>query len=146
MKYGLLIALGFAVAMFCGCASQHRVSKVGSDTESRPSGAARLATRYSYDFQAPSVEVIFKSKPEGALIEWRNDDDNWVALGPTPSEDVLIEATGKPELFRISHSGYMSQSRWVSTIPSAKAVEVHVVLEKDLAPDRLGLGMSGMPR
>ncbi|MHC4839535.1 MAG: hypothetical protein ACYTDT_01055 [Planctomycetota bacterium] len=140
-----LLLLGVVLTLVCSCASQGRASQVGEIGLNSSYEAARNAELFSqnfYDYKTPKVGVNFESDPEGAMVEWHNDDGMWVTVGSTPTEEVVIEATGKPELFRISQTGYLSQVRWVATLPNVEEVTIKVQLEKDLSPERELLGMS----
>ena len=71
---------------------------------------------------------------------FRSSDGQWVSVGNTPTEEIVIEATGKPELFRVSAPGYLSQIRWVAATPNAEGVTVEFTLDPELPNDRFYVG------
>ncbi|MDC1142997.1 hypothetical protein OAU50_07895 [Planctomycetota bacterium] len=140
-----LFLLGVVAATVCGCATQSRASRVGEvglNSKYEAARDAELNSQNYYDYRTPKVGVTFESDPEGALVEWHNNDGVWVTVGSTPTEDIVIEATGKPELFRVSQTGYIPQIRWIASLPNVDEVSVKIHLDKDLAPQRNLLGMS----
>ena len=90
----------------------------------------------------PKTGARFLSNPPGANVEWFNDDGIWVSVGSTPSREVVVEATGKPELFRVSLQGYLPQTRWVAATPSSQGVTVEFALQRELPSDRFVLSES----
>lgn len=143
IRLTLLTALAF---LFAGCASQVRPAKVGDvggvDRTQQRAMQAELRARDSYENMTPKTGAKFVSNPPGASVEWYNDEGIWVSVGSTPSREVVIEATGKPELFRISLPGYLPQTRWVAATPSSKGVTIEVSLQRELATDRYILSES----
>ncbi|MBE7493104.1 MAG: hypothetical protein HS108_15290 [Planctomycetes bacterium] len=143
IRLSLLAALAFC---FAGCASQVRPAKTGDvggiDRTQQRAMQAELYARDAYENMTPKTVVRFVSNPPGAEVEWYNDDGLWVTVGSTPSREVVIEATGKPELFRISLPGYLPQTRWVAATPSAKGVLVELSLQRELPADRFILSES----
>ncbi|MCB9933594.1 MAG: hypothetical protein H6841_09250 [Planctomycetes bacterium] len=131
------------VAMLAGCASQERgseVGEVGFNPRYERELAAQRAAEHYYDYTAPKAGATIRSNPAGALIEWYNDEGIWVSIGNTPTNDIVIEATGKPELFRVSAPGFLPQIRWVAVTPSSEAAVVDFELEPELPSDRYFLG------
>ena len=131
-----VLMLVCVVAMLtAGCASQVRPSQVG-ETGYNPRNERALAAedeaRNYYDYKTPKAAAVIRSSPAGALVEWYNDDGIWVSVGNTPTAQVVIEATGKPELFRVSSPGYISQIRWIASMPSSEGVTLEVELEPEL--------------
>lgn len=127
------------VAVTAGCATQSRPSRVGEvglNSRYEAELAAEREARHFYDYKAPKTSAVFHSNPPGALVEWYNEDGIWVAVGSTPSRDVVIEATGKPELFRVSLAGYLPQIKWVASTPGSEGVRVSFELEPELPTDR----------
>ncbi|MBX3458421.1 MAG: hypothetical protein KF696_00485 [Planctomycetes bacterium] len=131
----LLLAL-----LAAGCATQSRPSRVGEvglNSRYEAELAAEREARHFYDYKAPKTAAIFQSRPPGALVEWYNNDGIWVAVGNTPSREVVIEATGKPELFRVSLAGYLPQIKWIAATPGSSGVTVKFDLEPELPADRM---------
>lgn len=143
IRLSLLAALALFIA---GCASQVRPAKVGDvggvDRTQQRAMQAELNARDAYENMTPKTGAIFHSNPPGANVEWYNDEGIWVSVGATPSREVVIEATGKPELFRVSLPGYLPQTRWVAATPSAKGVTIEFALQRELASDRYILSES----
>jgi len=143
IRLSLLAALA---VFFAGCASQTRPSKVGDvggvDRMQERALQAEMRTRDTYEYMTPKTGAKFLSNPPGASVEWFNDDGIWVHVGSTPSREVVIEATGKPELFRVSLPGYLPQTRWVAATPSAKGVTIEFAMQRELASDRYILSES----
>ncbi|MBX3473226.1 MAG: hypothetical protein KF754_02505 [Planctomycetes bacterium] len=143
IRLSLLAALCF---VFAGCASQVRPSKVGDvggvDRMQERALQAELRTRDAYEYRTPKTGAKFISNPAGANVEWYNDEGIWVSVGSTPSREVVIEATGKPELFRVSLPGYLPQTRWVAATPSSKGVTIEISLQRELPTDRYILSES----
>lgn len=143
IRLSLLAALAL---FFAGCASQVRPAKVGDvggvDRTQERAHQAELRTRDAYENHTPKTNARFISNPAGANVEWYNDDGIWVSVGSTPSREVVIEATGKPELFRISLPGYLPQTRWVAATPSSKGVVIELALQRELPSDRYILSES----
>jgi hypothetical protein len=139
----VLVALSLVCVVLAGCASQTRPSQVGevglNPRHERALQAEREAQDY-YDYKTPKTGAIIRSNPAGALVEWYNPDGIWVSVGTTPTLEIVIEATGKPELFRVSASGYMPQIRWVASMPNSEGVVVSFELDRDLAYDRYYIG------
>jgi hypothetical protein len=129
-----------AAFVFSSCASQRRparVGEVGADPRIERADLAAERARDTYDFRAPKVAARIRSNPSGALVEWQNADGLWVSVGNTPTRGVIIEATGKPELFRVSAPGYLSMTQWVAATRGAEEVEVTFTLEPELPTDRM---------
>ncbi|MBZ0136598.1 MAG: hypothetical protein K8I27_09520 [Planctomycetes bacterium] len=134
-----IVPLCLLAVMLVGCAAQERqaqVGEVGFNPRHEVELHAEMQARNYYDYKTPKAGAVIRSNPAGALVEWYNDDGIWVAVGNTPTEQVVIEATGKPELFRVSAPGFMPAIRWVSAMPSAEGVEVDFELERELPHDR----------
>ncbi|GIK51337.1 MAG: hypothetical protein HUU03_09735 [Planctomycetaceae bacterium] len=129
----LLLALGFFA---CGCASSQarpsRVGEIGLNSAYERALSAENNARRTYEFSAPKTGALIRSEPPGATIEWLNHDGTWVTVGSTPSKQIVIEATGKPELFRVSRLGFLPQTRWVASTGGRGNVEVMFELEPDL--------------
>lgn len=128
-----------ALAAISGCASQTRPSEIGSigvNTRYEKELAAELEARNYYDGHTPKVGAFIRSNPPGASVEWYNDDGIWVFVGNTPTRDIVIEGTGKPELFRVSAPGYLPRIEWVASTPSARSVNVNFDLQRELPTDR----------
>lgn len=126
-------------AILAGCAAQGRgtqVGEVGFNPRDEREIAAERAAQHYYDYTAPKAGATIRSNPAGALVEWYNDEGVWVAIGNTPTGDITIEATGKPELFRVSAPGFLPQIRWVAVTPSSEAAVVSFELEPELPSDR----------
>jgi len=126
-------------AILAGCAAQGRgtqVGEVGFNPRYEREIAAERAAQHYYDYTAPKAGATIRSNPAGALVEWYNDEGVWVAIGNTPTGDITIEATGKPELFRVSAPGFLPQIRWVAVTPSSEAAIVDFELEPELPSDR----------
>jgi hypothetical protein len=134
LRYGAIPAL-LLLFLVSGCttsqARPNRVGEVGYDVRHERSMAAQRSARMHYEYLAPKASATIRSNPEGALLEWYNQEGIWVAIGTTPVYEVVIEATGKPELFRISKPGYLPQSRWVAATPSSGSVDVEFTLDRD---------------
>lgn len=139
----LLACAGLLIAFSTACATQERPSRVG-DIGINPAYQRRLSVEREamnyYDYRTPKTTAVIRSNPAGALVEWYNSDGQWVAIGNTPTRDVVIEATGKPELFRVSAPGYLPEIRWVATTPSSEGVDVQFQLDPDLPYGRYVLG------
>ncbi|MEE9312841.1 MAG: hypothetical protein V3V10_10580 [Planctomycetota bacterium] len=134
----LLFSMGVMLATICGCASQTKNTMVG-EPEVKFDCNNRMDSK-SYAFHTSRVEVVFASQPTGALVEWNDGRGQWIAVGSTPMENVAIEATGKPELFRISQEGYLPQIRWVKTQANIEKMNIEINLVKDITPNREYLG------
>ena len=141
MKPALLL-LGLGSLFLAGCVSQVRsgaalVGETGPvDRAHQRAVTASLSAEDRYEYRTPKIGALFNSIPPGADIEWLNDDRVWVTVGTTPSLEIVIEATGKPELFRVSMPGYLPQTRWVAATPGSANVAVNIELQRDLALDR----------
>jgi hypothetical protein len=139
----LLVALSLACILLAGCATQKRPSQVGevgyNPREERTLQAEQEAQDY-YDYKTPKAGATIRSNPAGALVEWYNSDGIWVSVGTTPTLEIVIEATGKPELFRVSAPGYLPQIRWVATTPNSEGVVVSFELDRELDYDRYYIG------
>lgn len=122
-----LLACLCALFLAAGCATQSRPSEVGdvgfNPRHERHLAAKREAENY-YTYNTPKTFTIIRSDPAGALVEWHNPEGRWVAIGNTPTREVVIEATGKPELFRVSAPGFLPKTKWVAAMPDADALEV----------------------
>jgi hypothetical protein len=139
----MLVCAVMFVALCGGCATQGRTSQVGdigfNPRQERELAAKKAAENY-YEYDTPKAGAKILSNPAGALVEWYNDDGQWVSVGTTPTEDVVIEATGRPELFRVSAPGYMPAIRWVAVTPSSEGVTVKFDLEPELPADQYYIG------
>ncbi|MCA8913969.1 MAG: hypothetical protein KDB90_01055 [Planctomycetes bacterium] len=142
-RFVMLVCAITLIAISTGCASQTRTSQVGevgfNPRQERELAAEKSAQNY-YDYITPKAGAVIRSNPAGALVEWYNGDGTWVAVGNTPTEDIVIEATGKPELFRVSAPGFLPQIRWVATTPNSEGVVVSFELDPELPSDRYYLG------
>jgi hypothetical protein len=132
-----------AVVLMAGCATQKRPSQVGevgyNPREERSLAAEEEAQDY-YDYKIAKTGAIIRSNPAGALVEWYNSDGIWVSVGNTPTREIVIEATGKPELFRVSAPGFIPQTRWVAATPNSEGVTVSFELDPELPYDRYYIG------
>jgi histidinol-phosphate/aromatic aminotransferase/cobyric acid decarboxylase-like protein len=139
----LMTALSLACILLTGCATQKRPSQVG-EVGYNPRGEralqAEMEAQDYYDYNTPKAGATIRSNPAGALVEWYNPDGIWVSVGTTPTLEIVIEATGKPELFRVSAPGYMPQIRWVATTPNSEGVVVSFELDRELDYDRYYIG------
>lgn len=125
--------------VLAGCASQSRPSRVGEvgvNERYESQMAAERTAQNHYAFIAPKAGATIRSDPPGALVEWNNQEGLWVSVGTTPTLEIAIEATGKPELFRVSMPGYLPQQRWVAATPRSDGVDVEFILEPELPADR----------
>jgi len=140
-RFGSVIALALLVlGMFSGCASQSRparVGEVGGDPRAQRADLAAERTRDYYAYHTPKVGARIRSNPSGALVEWYNEDGLWVSVGNTPTLGIIIEATGKPELFRVTAPGYLAQTRWVAATPGSEEVVVEFFLDPEIPQDRM---------
>ena len=134
----LLFSMGVMLATICSCSSQTKNTMVGEPVVRFDYNNRMDSKNYSY--HSPSVEIVFESQPTGALVEWNDGRGQWMAVGSTPMENIAIEATGKPELFRISQEGYLPQIRWVKTQADVEKVNIEINLVKDITPNREYLG------
>lgn len=124
--------------LLSGCSHQarpNRVGETGFDPRHERSMAAERRAHLHYEYAAPKASATILSNPEGALLEWYNHEGVWVAVGTTPVHEVVIEATGKPELFRVSKDGYLPQSRWVAAVSGTPTVAIEFFLDRDLDPN-----------
>lgn len=134
------VAVWVAVAALwalAGCANQQRPAKVGDvgvDPVRQQAEYESERVRDEYQYQIPKTSAFIESDPKGALVEWLNPDGFWVVVGNTPTEGVVIEATGRPELFRVSASGFIPETRWIAATPGSDHVRVRMHLEPDLPP------------
>lgn len=122
-----LPAFLFVLLFVAGCATQSRPSKVGDtdyDARAERHLQAERDVEDHYDQVVPRTSTVIRSNPPGALVEWFNDEGTWVAIGNTPTSEVVIEATGRPELFRVSAPGYLPKTRWVAAMPDGVGEEV----------------------
>lgn len=142
-RFFMLVFAGIIALVATGCSTQGRSAEVGevgfNPRQERELAAENFAGNY-YNYKTPKAGAIIRSNPAGALVEWYNSDGQWVSVGNTPTQEIVIEATGKPELFRVSAPGYMSKIRWVATTPSAEGVTVEFTLDPDLPNDRYYIG------
>ena len=131
------------VVVTTACSSQERRGEVGeigfNPRLERELQAEKEAAQY-YDYNTPKAGAIIRSNPAGALVEWYNADGQWVAVGNTPTEQIVIEATGRPELFRVSAPGFMSQIRWVAATPNSEGVDIEFTLDPELPNERYYIG------
>lgn len=128
-----------SLLLLAGCASQTRPSEIGSigvNTRYEKELAAELEARNYYDGHTPKIGAYIRSNPPGAVVEWYNDDGIWVHVGNTPTKDIVIEGTGKPELFRVSAPGYLPKIEWVAATRNSSSVEVEFELQPELPTDR----------
>lgn len=143
VRLSLLAAL---VVLFSGCASQVRTGNVGQrgpvDETRERTLAAELQVSGFYDSRTPKTGAMFESSPPGAQVEWFDNNGRWITVGTTPSLEIVIEATGKPELFRVSMPGYLSQTRWVAATRGSRAVRVGFAMQRELPYDRFVLSES----
>lgn len=139
----VLMLLCAAAVLLAGCATQKRPAQVGevgyNPRHERVEAAGQEAKDY-YEYMTPKAGAVIRSNPAGALVEWYNSDGIWVSVGTTPTLEIVIEATGKPELFRVSAPGYLPQIRWVATTPNSEGVEVAFELERELPDHRYHIG------
>jgi hypothetical protein len=138
----LMVPLCLLVVL-AGCTTQDRkaqVGEVGFNPRQEIELHAELRARNYYDYRTPKAGAVIRSNPAGALVEWYNNDGIWVAVGNTPTSKIVVEATGKPELFRVSAPGFMSQIRWIAAMPSTDGVEVEIELMRELPNHRLYIG------
>jgi hypothetical protein len=123
-------------AVLGGCASSQarpsRVGEIGLNSAFERALTAELEAGRKYEFSAPKTGAVIRSEPPGAIVEWLNRDGKWVTVGSTPTKQIVIEATGKPELFRISRDGYISQTHWLASTGGRNNIEVMFELEPDL--------------
>src|SRR5687768_17860458 len=135
----LVTALSLACILLAGCATQKRPSQVG-EVGYNPRGEralqAEMEAQDYYYYKTPKAGASIRGNPAGALVEWYNPDGIWVSVGTSPTLEIVIEATGKPELFRVSAPGYMPQIRWVATTPNSEGVVVSFELDRELDYDR----------
>ena len=126
----------FAGTLLTGCASSQarpsRVGEVGLNSAFERALSEQSNVRHTYEYNAHKTGAIIRSEPPGAVVEWMNKDGMWVVVGSTPTREIVIEATGKPELFRVSREGYLSQTQWVASTGGRHNVEVMFELQLDL--------------
>ena len=138
-RTSMLVCTAVLIALCSGCATQSRSSDVGdvgfNSRQERELAAEKSAQNY-YRYITPKAGAVIRSNPTGALVEWYNNDGTWVSVGNTPTQDIVIEATGRPELFRVSAPGYLPQIRWVATTPNSEGVTVNFELDPELPSDR----------
>jgi hypothetical protein len=134
------VLLALVATMALGCSSPGRSAEVGEvgpvDRSRERAVMSSMAAEAWYDSRTPKTGALINSSPPGALVEWLNRDNVWVTVGSTPSLEIVIEATGKPELVRVSMAGYMSQSRWIAATPGSRAVAIDFQLQRELPTDR----------
>jgi histidinol-phosphate/aromatic aminotransferase/cobyric acid decarboxylase-like protein len=132
--------LALIATLTFGCASGGESAQVGErgpvDRSAERAVLSSMAAEAWYDSRTPKTGALINSSPPGALVEWLNRDNIWVTVGSTPSIEIVIEATGKPELVRVSMPGYMSQSRWIAATPGSRAVAIDFQLQRELPTDR----------
>ena len=134
-KLFLAVAAALLIPALGGCANQHRPNTVGStDFDKVTDRVGRSTSRAEtyYDNRTPKTTARIRSEPAGALVEWQNAEGIWVAIGNTPTREVVIEGTGRPELFRISAPGFMPRTQWVAATGSQDKVDVNIVLDREL--------------
>lgn len=135
----LFVPLCLLIIACAGCATQERqgqVGEVGYNPRHEIELHAEMQARHYYDYKTPKAGATIRSNPAGALVEWYNDEGIWVSVGNTPTEEIVVEATGKPELFRVSAPGFMPEIRWIAALPSTEGVIVEVELQRELPHDR----------
>ena len=127
----ITVLLAVLALLLAGCSTQRRSSRVG-EIAREVSHLAVEQARNHYDFHAPKTGLTIYSEPAGAIIEWMGPEGRWLSVGSTPSSEITIEATGKPELFRLMLQGYLPQTRWVAATPSSESVSITFRLEPEL--------------
>lgn len=135
----LLVPLCLVLFVCAGCATQERkneVGEIGFNPRHETERHAEMHARNYYDYKTPKAGATIRSNPAGALVEWYNSDGIWVSVGNTPTQQIVVEATGKPELFRVSAPGFMPEIRWISAMPSTDGVVVDIELTRELPHDR----------
>lgn len=129
----LLLLAGTLVT---GCASSQarpsRVGEVGLNSAFERALSEQSNVRNTYEYNARKTGAIIRSEPPGAMVEWMNKDGMWVVVGSTPTREIVIEATGKPELFRVTREGYLPQTQWVASSGGRQSVEVMFEMQPDL--------------
>lgn len=143
MRAFIALAFLLSLPLMASCASQARPDSagiVGENTTQESVYQAEMEARDFYSEYAPKTYAYIRSEPAGALVEWYNSDGLWVTVGTTPSDGIAIEATGKPELFRISAPGYLPMTRWIAATEGSDKVEVSVPLEPDLPYRAIPIG------
>ena len=131
----ITVLLAVLALLLAGCSTQRRSSRVGEIGRNSAREVSDLAVeqaRNHYDFHAPKTGLTIYSEPAGAIIEWMGPEGRWLSVGSTPSSEITIEATGKPELFRLMLQGYLPQTRWVAATPSSESVSITFRLEPEL--------------
>lgn len=131
--FWLLLLAGTLIS---GCAASQarpsRVGEVGLNSAFERALSEQSKVRHTYEYNARKTGTIIRSEPPGALVEWMNRDGMWVVVGSTPTKEIVIEATGKPELFRVSSEGYLPQTQWIASTGGRNNVEVMFELQPDL--------------
>ncbi len=132
----VLWLLLLAGTLISGCASSQarpsRVGEVGLNSAYERALSEQSNVRHTYEFNAHKTGAIIRSEPPGAVVEWMNKEGMWVVVGSTPTREIVIEATGKPELFRVSREGYLPQTQWVASTGGRQSVDVLFELQPDL--------------
>jgi len=132
----VLWLLLLAGTLISGCASSQarpsRVGEVGLNSAFERALSEQDKVRYTYEYNARKAGAVIRSEPPGAIVEWMNREGIWVVVGSTPTKEIVIEATGKPELFRVSREGYLPQTQWVASTGGSKNVDIMFELHQDL--------------
>src|SRR5690606_11450259 len=119
-----------------GCSSPqvkpNKVGEVGFDSRYEAEHSARRAALNYYDTRAAKTSAVIHSTPVGALVEWQNREGIWVAVGNTPTSPIVIEATGRPELFRVSAPGFLPATQRIAAPPSTQGIRVDFTLVPEL--------------
>lgn len=134
MRLITVLLATFAV-IIAGCSGQQRTARVGETGNNSAREVSDLAVedaRKFYDFNAPKTGLRIRSEPPGALVDWMGPEGRWITVGSTPSDEITIEATGKPELFRVYLRGYLPQTRWVAATTGSEGVSITFQLEREL--------------
>lgn len=113
----LLIA---AIFIVCSCTFESRISNA--------------AYVDSWDSFAPHAQLELETSPMGATIEILNEENEWTTVGSTPNiRPIVLEATGKTYIFRVSKRGYYDEVVRVSL--NQRNAHITVPLRKDVFVD-----------
>ena len=132
----VLWLLLIAGTLISGCASSQarpsRVGEVGLNSAFERALSEQDKVRHTYEYKAGEEDASLSTlSPNTAAAGGGIVNERYV-VGSTPTREIVIEATGKPELFRVSREGYLPQTQWVASTGGSKNIEVLFELHLDL--------------
>ena len=84
-----------------------------------------------YDWNVPHGKVFIETSPQGALLEIYQDEE-WMVVGSTPCEKpIMLEATQKPHLIRVTKPGYYPEVHRVVLPGATRDTHINIPLRVD---------------